>query len=136
VVADDDDRDEPGMAGGVRARLGDPFRRDPVLPGAGEDPVLLEAEDVGVGEPRERQRDAGVEAGRERVLCPAHTFAEVACIARTLWASVPMIEIAIFGSDSSSFRNPRRGITIRLISVSATTDAERTPPSRSAISPK
>jgi hypothetical protein len=47
-----------------------------------------------------------------------------------------MIEMAILGSDSSSFRKPRRGITITSISVSATTEAERTPPSSSAISPK
>ena len=102
----------------------------------GEDPLLLGAEDLGVGEPRERQRDAGVEPRCQIVLHAAHTLDEVACIARTRWASVPMIEIAILGSDSSSFRNPRRGIAITSISVSATTEAERTPPSSSAISPK
>ena len=97
--------------------------------------VLLGAEDLGVGEPRERQRDAGVEPRCQIVLHAVHTLV-VAWSSRIRWASVPMIEIAILGSDSSSFRNPRRGIAITSISVSATTEAERTPPSSSAISPK
>ena len=135
MVADDDDGHEAGVAGGELARLRDPRGGHGVLPCVREDPFLLGAEDLGVGEPRERQRDAGVEPRCQIVLRAAHTLV-VVWSWRIRWASVPMIEIAILGSDSSSFRNPRRGIAITSISVSATTEAERTPPSSSAISPK
>jgi hypothetical protein len=61
MTADDDHGHETGVAREVLARLGDPVDDPRVLPGAREDAFLLLLENVGIGEPGERERDSLVE---------------------------------------------------------------------------
>ncbi len=65
VVTHHDHRNEPRPGGEVLAGLGHPVGHADVLPGAGDDPLLLEPEDLRVCEPRERQRDAVIQPGAE-----------------------------------------------------------------------
>src|SRR5262249_14844534 len=66
VVAHHHHRHQSGMAGEVLARLLDPVADAGVLPAAGEDAPLFLAEDGGVGEPAEGERDALIETGCEK----------------------------------------------------------------------